>query len=67
MRGRAGYFGPIKFVLVLENPEVATLRIAPADRPHVALPYARRGELGEFRARVADGLPAVRFRGVPAE
>jgi hypothetical protein len=66
MRGRPGYFGPIKFVLVLENPEIATLRVASDDRPHVALLYARRGGLGEWGpARVADGLPAVRFEACP--
>lgn len=66
MRGRPGYFGPIKFVLVLENAEVATLRVASADRPHVALLYGRRGGLGEFgAARVVDGLPAVRFEACP--
>jgi hypothetical protein len=62
IRGRPGYFEPIKFVLVLENAEVATLRIAAADRRHVALLYARRGGLGEWGyTRVVDGLPAVRF------
>jgi hypothetical protein len=62
IRGRPGYFEPIKFVLVLENAEVATLRVANADRRHVALLYARRGGLGEWGyTRVVDGLPAVRF------
>ena len=62
IRGRPGYFEPIKFVLVLENAEVATVRVATADRSHVALLYARRGGLGEFGyTRVVDGLPAVRF------
>ena len=62
VRGRAGNFEPIKFVLVLENEQVATLRVASTDRSHVALLYARRGGLGDFAdTRVVDGLPAVRF------
>jgi hypothetical protein len=66
MRGNPDYFEPIKFVLVLENTHVATIRVAAGDRPHVALLYARRGGLGEFRsARVVDGLPAVRFEACP--
>ncbi len=60
--GRPGYLEPIKFVLVLENAEVATLRVASADRTRVALLYATRGGLGEYGyTRVVDGLPAVRF------
>jgi hypothetical protein len=71
MRGQAGYFEPIKFVLVLvlENSEVATVRVGTADRSHVALLYARRGGLGEFGyTPVVDGPPAVRFEaGGPSE
>jgi hypothetical protein len=62
IRGRPGYFEPIKFVLVLENAEVATLRVATGHRSHVALLYARRGGLGDYGyTRVVDGLAAVRF------
>jgi hypothetical protein len=61
-RGRPGYFEPIKFVLVLENAQVATIQVPAAERAHVALLYATRGGLGRYGfTRVVDGLPAVRF------
>jgi hypothetical protein len=62
IRGRPSYFEPIKFVLVLENERVATVRVPPSERAHVALLYATRGGLGEYEStRVVDGLAAVRF------
>jgi len=61
-RGRPGYFEPIKFVLVLENAQVATIQVPASERAHVALLYAMRGGLGEYGfTRVVDGLSAVRF------
>jgi hypothetical protein len=61
-KGRPDYFEPVKFVLVLENSEVATIRVPASERAHVALLYATRGGLGEYGfTRVVDGLPAVRF------
>jgi hypothetical protein len=61
-KGRPGSFEPIKFVLVLENTQVATIQVPAPERAHVALLYATRGGLGEYGfTRVVDGLPAVRF------
>jgi hypothetical protein len=59
---------PTKVLLVLDNGSVATVRVADADRAHVALLYTTRGGLGSFNRarRVANGLPAVRFRACEA-
>jgi hypothetical protein len=59
---------PLKVLVVVDNPHVVTLRVAPADRPAVALLYARRGRLGRFdsASRVTSGLPAVQFEACAA-